>query len=831
MNYAEYFYMGVFAAAVVGGFLVGLTRGFKRSLYRTVLTVISILLTVGLLPKVLDALLSFDFTTLSGSFSNGLAIGDDVFKTPADILTTYMYQYAGSFLADFPSAEPLVLGLLKMLVSVLVFGVLFAIVNFFFTVVFWLTKGLVDNKNTQGKRFKNKKLLGGLSGAVNGLLVAFIALTPVLGATDLVKDYVKDETVRGYLPQEALQYIDQFTDYDGFVKTIFGAEGIDIKFFNKITEVTLDNEEKTKLSAKDFKEFSTIIGDALYFVNNVDKFKDYTSLSGDELREAIGHIKNIVDFLFDNGVTGVVLNDGLKYMKDHPLDQLFNVSDSQLTSVLGSVNEALFGADNTLSDVKAAVDSLFDFVSDIAEDAIYLVAHSGEFGEIMSGAGDAQLFDSVKNILHAALSDTGIIGKVLDDYLVSGNVQSLFDSITGDATTTKLVALAKEIIFGAPSDNKSLAAVKNDLGEIIDFAVDLVASPLFNDLKGGISDASGLTQLFQNEDLIALLETHLPKATVLKTFNGLISFVIADALPAAELPLVDFFTYLSGHPASIGAELTAISDLLSADEIGGLISGGAIDEDALTELGNLKDLFTDANYDITIGGRVVIAVLSNVINEYIHNGDSSYVPVYNGILKTPAGDDWTTIGWNNEADSIFGLLDVVADLLGNATLDMETIKDSGLGVALDEFKNSKNFESIYNDFIGFLLDKTGQKDEIDKLVGEDYKSVSWADTFVLLSVVSDLSGQITDLIDVIDDYYTSHSGDMSAFDFNTLLSNPNLDLDDIKDALQSVSGTLNEYKDKISNIVGTLLDDASTTLIDNDTIVEWVGNLLDFLSA
>jgi hypothetical protein len=140
------------AILVLIGFLVGLKRGMAKALVRLVELIIVAIASLFISKAVMG--------TLSA--------------TVAEILHTNLEEPLKSILLSSPDAEALMLGLAGALIIPIIFLVVFAILKLFSLIgLSALTKLFTKKKDA-----KKRRLLGGLVGAVTGILVASVFLCP-----------------------------------------------------------------------------------------------------------------------------------------------------------------------------------------------------------------------------------------------------------------------------------------------------------------------------------------------------------------------------------------------------------------------------------------------------------------------------------------------------------------------------------------------------------------------------------------------------------------------------------------------------------------------------
>ena len=483
------------------GIISGLTRGFKRGIYRFVLTAIVFAVSVAVLPMVLDFIMTFDFSKIKGL--SDVAVDGKAVKNLEELLVAYANKLAEGYISDvsdLAAIQDLIVGLPKMLASVVVFGVLFILIYLISGLIYLLTRNLVDSKEN-GKKFKNMKLLGGLVGGLSGLLIAFTAISPLLGAASVLLPYSKSETVRKYidkLPPQAIEAIDDYLNYDGFVKKIFGYKDLDEKFFDRLTRTEINGEE---VVASDLAEFSVIIDDVMYFIENG---KDIPNMSDEQLAAAVVRAKNIVGVLFENGFSRTILKDVIKYVDVHSAEYVDKIPQAELRPFLTAVIDTLLPSDDygaNLDNVKQAIGSILDLAVILKDDAVYLINNIGKVGSLLEGNGSDELLSRVESAFKVLMNDTGAIGAIFESEIMllgdSGQLARWIDGMSDSMVKPVLKDVYTAV--WAPGTDKQYAAVKTDLLAAVHMISDLIADAnnVLNTLQNlEVEDSSFVGELF-----------------------------------------------------------------------------------------------------------------------------------------------------------------------------------------------------------------------------------------------------------------------------------------------------------------------------------------------
>lgn len=173
--------IAIAGVAVLFGFLLGLKRGFDKSLIRIILVAVALVAAWLLREQITNWILNI--TVSSG-------------KTVAQTITE-------AIPADYANFADMILPIVKMITCVAVFIASFIILQF----ATWLI-GLIV-----GVFFRrtNARLLGGVIGLVQGALVAFAIIIPLNGAI-LSTEKLTSLEINGEQPLNVQEYVD-FTEY------------------------------------------------------------------------------------------------------------------------------------------------------------------------------------------------------------------------------------------------------------------------------------------------------------------------------------------------------------------------------------------------------------------------------------------------------------------------------------------------------------------------------------------------------------------------------------------------------------------------------------------
>ena len=283
MGYLSLALMGITIVVLVFGFLLGLMRGLNRSLLRFGLVIVS-------------AVIAF----LARDFMVGTVMGTETGEGTVEQMIIFSLQEAG-----MPeSIMSLVLVLCEIMIGLLGFYLLFIVLQFItWIVLFPILKIFV--KKGEHKR----ALLGGVVGAVQGLVIAFLICSPLTGAISQVSKLASIE-VQG----EAIFEIPEEIGFEEFVNSptygFYNATGG--WFFDSLT--TKKTDDGTKVSINDTVDITVAVSGIVDSVTGLQTAIENMSKEGVTMQEQVDSLKSVGDALIDMGSKIDELTKDAKYL-------------------------------------------------------------------------------------------------------------------------------------------------------------------------------------------------------------------------------------------------------------------------------------------------------------------------------------------------------------------------------------------------------------------------------------------------------------------------------------------------------------------------------------
>ncbi len=366
--------IAIAGVAVLFGFLLGLKRGFDKSLIRIILVAVALVAAWLLREQITNWIMNI--TVSSG-------------KTVAQTITE-------AIPADYANFADMILPIVKMITCVAVFIASFIILQF----ATWLI-GLIV-----GVFFRrtNARLLGGVIGLVQGALVAFAIIIPLNGAI-LSTEKLTSLEINGEQPLNVQEYVD-FTEYK---------ESQVCKFVSKIGDGIYAQLASVKVESGERKNLDDQI-DAFVagvkIAEQAQKFNEIDTSNGlDE--NSVAQIKQILADI------------------DEIKGQLTPAQKSALNEMVAAASDAL-GLTDSIADIDITE---VDFTS---EGAILDKALAYQNGEILDAEAAQELVNSLaesKFILPLADGNMTVDVPLVKQGEILNAVNNLGDDVSEETKT------------------------------------------------------------------------------------------------------------------------------------------------------------------------------------------------------------------------------------------------------------------------------------------------------------------------------------------------------------------------------------------------------------
>lgn len=342
MGYITMAITAITFVALVFGFLFGLMRGLNRSVLRLVLVVASAVIAIFARGYLVDIIMEVD--TGNGTIEQALV----AMLSEGDALPE--------------SLQSLVLALVEIIAGLLVFYAIFLLLQFLtWIIVFPIFKIFVP------KGSHCRRLVGGVIGVVQGIVIAFVACAPLTGVVTQVDKISKIE-IQGekviVVPAE-LGFEEYMTSPTYKVYNTAGSW-----FFDMVTSTT--TADGNKVSISDTVDVAVAVSGIANTITELQTAIENISREDATDQERIDAMKDVGDGLVDVG---------------NQIDQLSSDAKAMINGVISSVKD-MIDSENVDPEVEDFIENfdIDDFnIASVGRAlngmASYVEKTSGEFGD------------------------------------------------------------------------------------------------------------------------------------------------------------------------------------------------------------------------------------------------------------------------------------------------------------------------------------------------------------------------------------------------------------------------------------------------------------------
>lgn len=315
----------VFAVFLIIGFLVGMSRGLKRTAVRGIWVAVSIILLLFLSTNITMSLLKFPI----GNWIPLQVEGVSYVKLP-EYITALLDSKLALDGVNYADTVNVILTLISMLINGVVFIVCYWVLKLITLILYWIFNIFIfagerrkkKALKEEGKKLNKHRLLGGLLGSGLALATFFCTISPLVGYIQVAKSVEARSaenagTETGILTEYGGDTYTQIVDgYDNSVagKT-FKALGLD-KLMTSLLDLNstvVINKEKVKLSTEAIN-----ITDIYYQVKDFN-IPNLNTCTQAELSNSLDKIDTMIDVVFKSKTvevcTDVVVPIGVKFAR------------------------------------------------------------------------------------------------------------------------------------------------------------------------------------------------------------------------------------------------------------------------------------------------------------------------------------------------------------------------------------------------------------------------------------------------------------------------------------------------------------------------------------
>lgn len=391
----------IFAIFVVLGFLKGL-KGIKKTGLRFVCFIVAVVLAAVITPVISKSIMKIVITY------NGTQMSLN------DVILSYISSIPQiqELLTASPTIQTLIENMPLMIGNVVVYVVLTYVLDILSWVIYLVLASVLIHdtkklKTESGEVYKSGskkfRLLGGLLGACQGLILAFLTFLPISGAVGMVIDLsqtavVAEETtqteaqsptsklITENIPKDVMDY---FTAYsNSALSKVSGVFGLDDACFNRISSVNVDG---TKLYLRDEIVNISKVYDNVSFLLEIDiqGFGTLENLDFDKLL-------NATNYLFNSNILKKALPELATYGFNKILATPDVVNNQSYVDLINSIKSELL-TDDTVANLKNEVVAIIDSAKIITKSGI-----SKQIADITTDSSNtAKSISSIVEILDA----------------------------------------------------------------------------------------------------------------------------------------------------------------------------------------------------------------------------------------------------------------------------------------------------------------------------------------------------------------------------------------------------------------------------------------------
>ncbi|MDY3846082.1 MAG: CvpA family protein [Eubacteriales bacterium] len=422
--------IAMFILPVIGA-LLGLKRGAKRSVARLVTVLLAFVIAIIAAPRIATALLDIQVSTIGNITKNAAMQASTL--TIKDYMIEVMQQneQMKSILEASPSFLDIIVAVPKVLISEILFIVLFFVAKFVLWFVFFIVS-LVFLRTPKGKcKFR---FLGAVFGFVQGVVCLTVIMVPVIGILNFCEQSTEVLKSDSFSDIEAIQTVTESSDK--FIPEVHEATAMKLyektklsnlclKVFDRLSKVTIgtgDNAKEVyffndlrenvlpslaslmKLSSIDISNIKTTdISDIKQLVSQIGESEIASQVLSEVLSDAATKLKNGEEFMGINLSDALSEDSEVKEVVDNILTTVSNANAESVSNDLETVVDVMdlaakYKEENPVAEGSEPLTEQ-EVLTSIVQDEEY----NDKLQEIVTGTS----FESLKDILES-LKGTGV---------------------------------------------------------------------------------------------------------------------------------------------------------------------------------------------------------------------------------------------------------------------------------------------------------------------------------------------------------------------------------------------------------------------------------------
>ena len=320
----NYIFLGLLIFFLLSGFIWGVIRGLKKTIFRGVWLLVFALILFFITPVVTNAIINMNLSSFN------LVINE----IPVTTIKQFVIDYISSIndIGAMAASNPEAMKIIEILPALIFNPIIFVLLFWLCKIVLWFVWAILAKlfiskpKNLDlDEKPKKYRAFGGLVGIVIGLFISSFTFMPIAGFSNIgqkMEACVDEETNQGSLTmlagEEVASYVLSYNS--SITKNVLKYTGLDAlssSMFNSLSTkkaddkvINLENEIingiKTYILSKDFsninfanltkEEMNTLLDNLKIFINQVYELNTVTYILDNLLPDLIDEILNNKDF-------------------------------------------------------------------------------------------------------------------------------------------------------------------------------------------------------------------------------------------------------------------------------------------------------------------------------------------------------------------------------------------------------------------------------------------------------------------------------------------------------------------------------------------------------
>lgn len=414
----------VLALFLILGFVFGLLKGVKKSGFRIGMFFVAVILAGVLTPLISKLIMQIQITYEGQLMSLSDVIISLINSSPE--------------IADITSSSPSLLKIFQnlpfMIGNIFTFVILLYLINLISWILYLILSSVIFKKNNsldekgniQKSDKKKYRLLGGLIGTIQALILAFLTFLPLSGFVGIITDLSNQTVVQAETQQnteysatakllnenipEELKIIIEAYD-SSIISSISGVFGLDDAVFNAVSTVKVNDKN---ISLRDEVINISKVYDNVSYILDLD-FSSFECLYDIDFDKLI----TAVDFIFNSNILKTVLPELIDYGFNMLLEEDNIINNANYKNLIESAQLEINYNNDVVNNLKNEILSVLRTAKVIVSNHIldFVPLDGGEFTtddiseiiKILSKDNKAVFNAIIDNIFNSRLLNKGVI--------------------------------------------------------------------------------------------------------------------------------------------------------------------------------------------------------------------------------------------------------------------------------------------------------------------------------------------------------------------------------------------------------------------------------------